>query len=214
MDGEQPRPHLTLVRSPLTYERVVKPTIDFLLGFVFLILAIPVILLSASAVLIVIGRPVFFRQTRVGRRGETFVLYKLRTMLPDRRVAEVPHNGPERRQTHKSKEDPRVLPLGAALRALRLDELPQLLNVIKGDMSLVGPRPELPEIVAEYADWQHQRHDVKPGLTGLWQISSRNGEPMHECTDVDLEYVSAVSLRTDLSILARTPLAMVRRSGY
>jgi len=106
---------------------------------------------------------------------------------------------------------PRV---GALMRAFHLDELPQLWNVIKGDMSLVGPRPELPQIVERYAEWQHRRHVVKPGLTGLWQVSELNGHPMHECTEVDLEYLSTMGLGTDLSILIRTPVAVLRRHGY
>ncbi|HET9260478.1 MAG TPA: sugar transferase, partial [Acidimicrobiia bacterium] len=91
---------------------------------------------------------------------------------------------------------------------------PQLWNVVRGDMSLVGPRPELPEIVANYEEWQHRRHDVMPGLTGLWQVSARNGKPMHECTDVDLRYIEEMSFATDVAILFRTPAAMFHRRGF
>jgi lipopolysaccharide/colanic/teichoic acid biosynthesis glycosyltransferase len=135
-------------------------------------------------------------------------------MIPDRRSGGGTYIGPERRQTHKSPEDPRVTPIGRLLRAVRFDELPQLWNVIKGDMSLVGPRPELPEIVANYEPWQHRRHSVKPGLTGLWQVSHHNGKPMHECTDVDLEYIVQIGIASDISILLKTPAAMFHRRGF
>ena len=212
--GRIARPQLDLVRSRSRYERWIKPVFDRVLGMILLVALTPVLLVTGFLVRLFIGKPVFYRQVRIGAGGEPFELYKLRTMLPDRRVAELPYVGPERRVVHKSKRDPRVLPVGSALRSLRLDEVPQIWNVVKGDMSLVGPRPELPEIVSSYEDWQHRRHAVKPGMTGLWQVSDRNGLPMHECTDLDIDYLSQVSLGTDLSILARTPWAMVRRSGY
>jgi lipopolysaccharide/colanic/teichoic acid biosynthesis glycosyltransferase len=98
---------------------------------------------------------------------------------------------------------------------MRIDELPQFWNVVKGDMSLVGPRPEIPEIVRSYEPWQHQRHMVRPGVTGPWQISHRNGKLMHECTEVDIDYITQVSLIYDLKILASTPRAMIGgRKGY
>lgn len=197
------------------YNRFVKPTIDRVIGLVLLAAATPLIALSALLILISSGRPVFFSQLRVGLNGAPFQLYKLRTMTADRRVEQLPYDGPDRRLTHKSPADPRVGRVGRVLRALRFDELPQFWNVIKGDMSLVGPRPEMPEIVRKYEPWQHHRHTVKPGITGPWQISSHNGKLMHECTDIDLDYISQMSLWTDLRILASTPAAMVgRKKGY
>lgn len=196
------------------YPEVVKPVLDRLAGALLLLVSLPLIVIAALLVRLRMGSPVLYVQMRVGQGGDLFRLYKLRTMTPDRRKRQTHFLGPERRRTHKSKEDPRVLPLGRFLRSWRLDELPQFWNVLKGEMSLVGPRPELPEIVASYEDWQHMRHRVKPGITGIWQISSSNGKPMHECTDLDIEYAANVTLMHDLSILLRTPLAMLTRKGY
>lgn len=206
---------LNLIGPLRSYRTHAKRGVDLIVGSILLVLAGPLVLLAMLLVFITLGRPVIYRQQRVGLDGQWFELYKLRTMVPDRRRGESNgYIGPERREVHKSREDPRVGRVGAWLRALRLDELPQFWNVIKGDMSLVGPRPELPDIVAEYEDWQHLRHTVKPGLTGLWQVSAPNGKLMHECTELDLEYISRISLRTDLGILVKTPSAMVRRRGF
>lgn len=197
------------------YARYVKPALDRVLGTVLLILATPAIGISALLVLVRMGRPVFYRQVRVGKDGRRFEIYKLRTMIQDRRRRAIGFDGPDRRLVHKSENDPRVTGLGRRLRLLRLDELPQLWNVVIGDMSLVGPRPELVDIVETYAPWQHERHDVKPGLTGLWQVSRHNGTPMHECTEIDLAYTRDITLFGDLAILLLTPIAMLgRRGGY
>jgi lipopolysaccharide/colanic/teichoic acid biosynthesis glycosyltransferase len=146
----------------------------------------------------------------------------------DRRVMQVAFEGPDRRsgqdrrsmerrqgdgcrrRNHKSPDDPRHTRLGRFLRRTSLDELPQLINVIRGDLSLVGPRPELPEVVAHYEPWQHARHWVRPGITGLWQVTERgNGEPMHEHVDSDLTYIRALSASTDLRILLVTVLVVI-----
>ncbi|HEX6300678.1 MAG TPA: sugar transferase [Acidimicrobiia bacterium] len=196
------------------YGSRVKPILDVVMGLLLLIVLSPAILVSVGLVAASLGMPVIYTQDRIGLDGRRFKLYKLRTMIHERRSGDGNYIGPERRQTHKSREDPRVTSIGRLLRAVRFDELPQLWNVIKGDMSLVGPRPELPEIVASYDEWQHRRHIVKPGLTGLWQVSHHNGKPMHECTEVDLEYIATMSFSSDLSILLRTPAAMFHRRGY
>ncbi|HEU4319399.1 MAG TPA: sugar transferase [Acidimicrobiia bacterium] len=209
------RAALYQVDPPSLYAGRVKPKADKMLAALLLVLCAPILLSCMAVVRVFIGSPVIFRQQRVGLGGRTFELLKLRTMIPDRRTgAESGYSGPERRVTHKSPADPRVLPVGAVLRALRLDELPQLWNVITGDMSLVGPRPEIPEIVDDYEDWQHARHTVKPGITGLWQVEAPPGRLMHECTELDLQYIDDLSLRTDLEILLRTPLVAFRRQGY
>jgi lipopolysaccharide/colanic/teichoic acid biosynthesis glycosyltransferase len=197
------------------YARLVKPGFDRVVGLALFILTLPILIVAAVLIRLKIGAPIIYQQDRVGVNGETFNLYKLRTMVPDRRQGNADFEGSDRRLTHKSPDDPRVLPLGRTLRAWRLDEIPQFWNVVTGDMSLVGPRPEMPEIVADYEDWQHQRHVVKPGVTGPWQISERNGQLMHECTETDLEYVKDIRFSTDLSILVRTPIAMIGgRRGY
>ena len=155
------------------------------------------------------GRPAVFRQERVGRFGKTFTVYKFRTMMPDRRAVVVPVDGQDRRVNHKSMDDPRHTDLGRFLRKWSLDEIPQFWNLALGHMSLIGPRPELPSIVERYEPWQHRRHEVKPGLTGLWQVSARGDVPMHEATHIDVAYVDDVSLAQDLKIVIRTPKAML-----
>jgi lipopolysaccharide/colanic/teichoic acid biosynthesis glycosyltransferase len=194
------------------YRRFVKPALDRLLGAVLLLLALPLLTGVAVAVWISLGSPVFIRQQRAGLGGTPFRMYKFRTMEPDRRQHRAPFGGPDRRRTHKHPEDPRHTDLGRVLRALSLDELPQLLNVVKGDMSLVGPRPELLEIVARYEPWQHERHEVRPGLTGLWQITHR-GTEMHKHTEVDLSYIQLASFATDCKILLRTVPALLGKEN-
>lgn len=201
-------------RQPSKYERFVKPVIDRVAALVLLIVISPVLVVSMTMLLLAVGRPLVFRQTRVGRDGQPFSMLKFRTMHPDRRVSEGPFTGPERRLTHKSAQDPRHTRVGRWLRKTSIDELPQLVNVLRGQMSLVGPRPELIALVESYEPWQHARHVVKPGLTGLWQTTERGrGRLLHECVDLDLQYIAGLSLRRDASILLRTPLALLRNKG-
>ena len=206
--------HLTLTGPPTTfYARIGKPVFDRAVAAILFLVTLPLVLLVALAVLVVIRPPVLFRQHRVGRDGVPFSVLKFRTMRPDRRRARNPVIE-ERRTTHKSERDPRHTRLGRQLRKWSLDELPQLWNVLRGDMSLVGPRPELVEVVERYEPWQCQRHLVRPGITGLWQVSKRGAGLMHLYTDVDLEYVATMSFRRDLGILLRTiPAALARSSG-
>jgi len=202
-------------RTPSRYERYLKPAVDRLGGVLLLIVTAPLSLAAALAIRITMGNPVILRQARVGRAGVVFTLYKFRTMEPDRRGDNVAYPGDDRRRTHKHPRDPRITPLGRFLRTWSLDELPQFLNVIRGDMSLVGPRPEMVQIVARYEAWQHTRHLVKPGITGLWQISERGDKAMHEATETDLEYLERISFWTDLRIMVLTPLAALGlRRGY
>ena len=197
------------------YVRKVKPVLDRMLAAVALLVLLPVFAVVAGAVYTSLGAPIIFGQRRVGLGGRIFTVYKFRSMEQDRRGAERTYDGFDRRITHKSETDPRLTPTGRLIRRLSLDELPQLINVLRGDMSLVGPRPELPEIVEEhYADWMHRRHAVRPGMTGLWQVSERGNGMMHEHVDVDLDYVDEVSLSGDLRILARTlPAALGSNQG-
>ncbi len=190
------------------YVRFVKPSLDRALALGGLVVAAIPMVLIAAVVAVSMGRPVLFRQRRIGVDGQPFEVLKFRTMRPDRRGQrlDVIH---DRRRTHKSERDPRHTPVGRFLRKYSLDELPQLLNVLRGEMSVVGPRPELDSVVAQYPPVLHQRHLVKPGLTGLWQVSARGAGPMHENGQWDLAYVAHVSLRTDLQILAKTPRALV-----
>lgn len=210
--------HLSCVAPPRGfYVRVGKPLLDRMLAAVLLGATAPVMAVVAALVWLRIGTPVLFRQRRVGLDGEPFNVVKFRTMAPDRRVGErrtSPRGrGSDRRQVHKSDEDPRHTSLGRRLRRWSLDELPQLWNVLRGEMSLVGPRPEMAAIVERYEPWQHQRHLVRPGITGLWQISRRGEGMMHLYTDIDLDYVATIGLVTDLRILLRTVPAALTRSG-
>jgi lipopolysaccharide/colanic/teichoic acid biosynthesis glycosyltransferase len=200
-------------RTPGRYERFVKPVVDRVGAVALLIVLSPVMLACALAVRATLGPGVIFRQTRVGRDGEHFDVLKFRTMHPDRRAGHSRRpGGPERRRTHKTQADPRHTRLGSFLRATSLDELPQLWNVVRGEMSLVGPRPELVGIVDQYADWQHRRHDVRPGLTGLWQVSERDVEGnMHLHVAIDLVYVRELSALTDLRLLLLTIPAVLGR---
>ena len=190
------------------YLRWVKPLFDASAAFVGLVLLLPVAALVALVVRIDLGKGVFFRQRRVGMRGREFTVLKFRTMLNAAPAGAPSGSCPE--HGHKCPNDPRHTTTGKLLRKLSLDEIPQLVNVLRGEMSLVGPRPELPEIVGQYEPWQHERHKVKPGLTGLWQVTERgNGKLMCQSTTPDVVYARTVSLRTDLSILARTVPAML-----
>ncbi|MGH9166976.1 MAG: sugar transferase [Acidimicrobiia bacterium] len=201
--------------EPGSYDRFVKPVLDRLAAVVLSGVTLPLAVVIILAIRRTMGRPAILTQQRVGRYGKVFTMYKFRTMLPDRRRQQQPYPWPDRRRSHKSPDDPRITPLGRFLRKWSLDELPQLWNVALGQMSLVGPRPELVEIVARYEAWQHLRHLVKPGITGIWQISARGEGLMHESTDIDLQYLTRASFLTDLKILLWTvPAALGRRPGY
>jgi lipopolysaccharide/colanic/teichoic acid biosynthesis glycosyltransferase len=204
-----------LARARGAYTRSVKPVIDRVGATLLLIAAAPWMLLIAIAVAIRIGRPIIFRQERVGQDGKLFTVYKFRTMTGDRRSQEIVYESEDRRVSHKREDDPRLTPLGRRLRRWSADELPQLWNVIRGDMSIIGPRPELPSIVGRFEPWQHERHAVKPGLTGYWQVYARgDGHLMHERTDLDVAYVRSIGLRTDLKILLLTiPALLGLRKG-
>jgi len=183
-----------------------KRLFDLFFGLVALILALPLMALSVLMVYLEDGPPVIFRQTRVGKDGNLFVMFKIRTMVKN---AEQLHSRVEKRDSdgnliHKMKDDPRVTRIGRVLRRFSLDELPQLFNVLGGTMSLVGPRPEIPSLAEKYEPWQRQRLDVLPGMTGWWQINSRNHQPMYLHIEDDLYYIQNYSIWLDLQIIART----------
>lgn len=195
------------------YLRFVKPACDRFFAAVILVVLSPILLFTSIALRLTMGKGVLFRQERIGKGGVPFTVLKFRTMKADRRQERVVVES-DRRKTHKSTSDPRHTRLGRFLRAIGIDELPQFINVLRGEMSIIGPRPELPIVVEKYAQWQHLRHDVRPGLTGLWQVSERgNGEAMHDRVDVDLSYCDSVGLLTDLRILIATPFALMRARG-
>lgn len=206
-------PHLSLVRSRGVYERRIKRPFDIVLGSLLAVIALPVVLVVALLVRLRLGRGVFYSQERVGRDGTTFTIWKFRTMRPDRRqrrddVAQ------DRRMAHKAEDDPRHTGFGRLLRKLSLDELPQLWNVLRGDMSLVGPRPEIHEVAVRRGYYDHIRHDVRPGMTGPYQTSDlRLSGDLRDGLDADVDYVSSISLRSDLRYLARTVSTMLGGSS-
>ncbi|MEV4636183.1 exopolysaccharide biosynthesis polyprenyl glycosylphosphotransferase [Actinoplanes sp. NPDC049548] len=195
--------------------RVIKDLFDRLGALVLLIVFGPLLLTVALCVRLTSRGPVLFRQVRVGRDGSEFRIFKFRSMYVDAeaRLAELRHLNEHDGVLFKIRDDPRVTPVGRWLRRLSLDELPQLLNVLLGQMSLVGPRPPLPSEVAAYADDVRRRLAVKPGMTGLWQVSGRSDLPWEEAVRLDLRYVENWSLSLDLVILLRTMTAVVRSSG-
>ena len=197
----------------LTYCFMFKRWFDMLFASVLLIILAPVLLIIACATWLDMRGAIIYRQHRVGRYGQTFTMYKFRTMTPDRRQARDSYTGPDRRKAHKTASDPRVTRTGKLLRRTSLDELPQLFNVLRGEMSIIGPRPELPEIVGKYEPWQHQRHLVLPGLTGWWQTHGRSGFMMHEHTELDIYYVENISFWLDVRILLGTVRALASRAG-
>jgi lipopolysaccharide/colanic/teichoic acid biosynthesis glycosyltransferase len=196
--------------------RLPKEIVERLAAATVLLLASPVLAAIALAIIFTDGRPVLFRQTRIGQNGEPFVMLKFRTMVrnADQVKAGLAHlNLNSDGVLFKAKSDPRVTRVGAVLRRYSLDELPQLFNVVGGSMSLVGPRPPLPEEVEKYTEEVRRRLLVKPGLTGLWQVSGRSDLPWDEAVRLDLSYVENWSLALDALILLRTPTATVKGTG-
>lgn len=199
--------------------------LDLCLAAVTLIVVAPILLTIALAVRLDSKGPVLFRQARAGRNGQQFTVNKFRTMRTDADesvhrayVEGLIHGQAERvsdgrRELYKLAVDDRVTPVGRFLRRWSLDELPQLLNVLIGDMSLVGPRPVIPYEVERYPSWYHERFAVKPGLTGLWQISGRNERTYEEMVELDIEFARAWSPSLYLRVLLRTPIVVLTRRG-
>ncbi len=195
--------------------RIAKRTFDILFSALGLLVLSPFFLLMAVAIKLDSKGSVFFRQSRVGLSGRTFNCYKFRSMRTDAEKLqdELAHlnerNGPVFKITH----DPRVTRLGIFIRKYSLDEFPQLYCVLRGDMSLVGPRPPLPKEVAVYEPHHLRRLEVKPGLTGLWQVSGRDLSDFEQWVRLDVHYIDTLSLWNELVILARTPLAVLSGKG-
>jgi exopolysaccharide biosynthesis polyprenyl glycosylphosphotransferase len=196
---------------------VAKRVFDLGFATVGLLLTLPLWLLIAGMVKISSPGPVFFRQRRVGHRGRPFTILKFRTMRngADDMLQELRALNEADGPLFKLRDDPRVTRAGRWLRRWSLDELPQILNVIRGDMSLVGPRPPLPEEVREYEEWQFDRLEVPPGITGLWQISGRSDLSFDEYVRLDLFYIENWSLAYDFFIVAKTlPVLLSKRGAY
>jgi lipopolysaccharide/colanic/teichoic acid biosynthesis glycosyltransferase len=198
-----------------------KRALDETIAAIALTLAAPILLMIAMLIRITSTGPVLFRQTRIGAGGREFVMLKFRTMK--HRCSDDLHrtyvkdllDGAATQQDglFKLHNDPRITAVGRALRKLSLDELPQLFNVLRGEMSLVGPRPALPWELRMFPAWAYRRLEVLPGVTGLWQVGGRNRLTMLEGLELDVEYVDHRSLWLDLRILAKTPFALLAGSA-
>ncbi|MDQ2970201.1 MAG: sugar transferase [Acidobacteriota bacterium] len=194
---------------------VVKRALDLAVSLFLFFVTLPIQLLAAIAIKLTSSGPVFFRQVRCGLNGRHFTLLKFRTMDAgaEQRLFEVSHLNEMSGPVFKMSKDPRLTMVGRILRRLSIDELPQLVNVIRGDMSLVGPRPPLPEEVAHYQPWQRRRLSMNPGLTCLWQVSGRNEVDFDRWMALDLKYIDTWSPMLDLKILLKTVPAVLSGRG-
>jgi exopolysaccharide biosynthesis polyprenyl glycosylphosphotransferase len=221
-------PMIRLFREPLSSgSRLLKRSFDIVISALSIALLFPVWLLIALLIKLDSKGPVFYTQERVGMDGRLFLVFKFRTMkagadskshreyqkafIEGRAEANLAADG---KPTYKLFADPRITRVGKALRRTSLDEVPQLLNVLMGDMSIVGPRPPIPYEVEAYELWHRKRLDMKPGLTGLWQVSGRNRLPFEEMVRLDLFYIENWSLLLDLKIILRTGLVMIGGEGF
>jgi exopolysaccharide biosynthesis polyprenyl glycosylphosphotransferase len=195
--------------------QVLKGLFDRMTALIALVLLSPLLLGFAVAIRLSDGGPAFFTQTRVGRYSKVFRIYKFRTMVVDAeaRLAELKARNDNDGILFKMRRDPRITTMGLFLRKYSVDELPQLFNVVRGEMSLVGPRPALPDEAARYADHVRRRLDVKPGLTGMWQVGGRSDLSWEESVRLDLRYVENWSFALDLQILWKTIAVILRGSG-
>lgn len=204
------------ITDPFGY-RATKRAFDLIVGSGILLLLLPVIPLVALMIRFDSEGPVFYRQQRIGMGGRPFRFYKFRSMRADsdRLRADLEARNELTGPVFKIKNDPRVTAVGQFLRRSSLDEIPQIFNVLKGDMSIVGPRPALPGEVARYEAWHRRRLDVKPGITCLWQVAGRSHVDFDEWMRLDIEYMSRRSLRTDVAIFVKTiPAVIARRGAY
>lgn len=184
------------------YVLYVKRPMDFILAFLALIVLIPVLLSIAILVRIKLGSPIFFKQERPGLNGNLFIMYKFRTMTNEKDS-----------EGNLLSDDIRLTKFGKFLRSTSLDELPELWNIIKGDMSIVGPRPLLVQYLPLYNDFQKQRHDTLPGLTGLAQVNGRNNLSWSEKFEWDIRYVNNVTFSGDVSIFFKTIISVFKQKG-
>jgi exopolysaccharide biosynthesis polyprenyl glycosylphosphotransferase len=198
------------------WELLLKGILDRLFGFIGVIVFAPLLIFVSLLIKLTSKGPVLFKQIRCGVNGRKFVFYKFRTMVADaeQKKKELEHKNPKK-IVFKIADDPRITRVGKFLRKTSIDELPQLLNVLRGDMSFVGPRPPVPGEVDKYEDWQRRRLSMKPGLTCLWQVKGRAELDFDEWMKLDLEYIDTWSLMLDLKILLRTvPAVLSTRGAY
>jgi lipopolysaccharide/colanic/teichoic acid biosynthesis glycosyltransferase len=222
---EQQQQALSRVVSEPRWRSLLRRIVDVVFASALILLFGPILIAVAVAVRLDSHGPALFRQRRVGYHEREFTLFKFRSMRLDadprghkeyvtaliKGEGEKPSGGGE--DLYKLAVDNRITPVGRWIRKWSLDELPQLFNVLFGDMTLVGPRPAIPYEVAEYPTWYLQRFSVKPGLTGYWQVSGRNERTYEEMVRLDIEYAERRSLGLDLSILVKTPWVVLSRKG-
>lgn len=201
--------------EPLDLTKYVKIVIDMVGALFGIVILSPLSLLIALSIKLDDGGPILFKQIRVGKNGKTFVFYKFRTMnveAEDQKKA-LKHLNDMSGPVFKISNDPRVTRIGRFLRRTSMDELPQFYNILKGDMSLVGPRPPLPSEVEQYDAWQCRRLSIKPGITCLWQVNGRNNIDFDKWVKLDLEYIDNWSLWLDFKIITRTIPAILKGDG-
>lgn len=186
--------------------RTCKRLFDVVASACGLVLLSPVFLATAIAIKLDDGGPVFYNQERIGKDGKPFKMYKFRSMKvnADQEIEKLQKHNEVDGAMFKMKNDPRITRVGKFIRKTSIDEFPQLLNVLLGQMSIVGPRPPLPREVAEYTDYDKQRLYVRPGCTGLWQVTVRNSVGFHEMVNIDLDYIKRRSFHLDLEIMLKT----------
>ena len=184
------------------YEKYIKRPQDFLCALVAIIVLSPIMAITAIVVRVKIGTPILFKQERPGKNSKIFKLYKFRTMTNEK-----DENG------NLLPDDERLTTFGKCLRATSLDELPELLNILKGDMAVVGPRPLLVKYLPRYNSHQARRHEVRPGFTGLAQVNGRNSISWEEKFDLDVKYVDQISFLNDWRIIAETAFVVLKRDG-
>jgi lipopolysaccharide/colanic/teichoic acid biosynthesis glycosyltransferase len=217
-----PAQKASMLRGP-GYQRL-KRVFDIVIALLLLPMCSILLVLIAVAIKLYSPGPIFYRQERIGKNGKSFMMYKFRSM-------HVGNNNQSHRQfvqqmirdnlrpqdvglkVMKLKDDPRITRPGKLLRIISLDELPQFINVLRGDMSIVGPRPPLPYEVELYDDWHKRRLDVLPGITGLWQVTAHNQVSFDEMVRIDLDYIQSMNFWLDLKIMLLTPLEMLRGKG-
>ncbi|HEX5711811.1 MAG TPA: sugar transferase [Solirubrobacterales bacterium] len=227
LSREQQQQALADSASESRWLAALRRLFDIVFATTLIVLFSPILIAVAVAVRLDSHGPSLFRQRRVGHREREFTLFKFRSMRLDAdprghkeyvtaliKGADGSANGDgEGKDLYKLAVDNRITPVGRWIRKWSLDELPQLFNVLLGDMTLVGPRPAIPYEVAEYPNWYLQRFSVKPGLTGYWQVSGRNERTYEEMVRLDIEYAERRSLGLDLSILVKTPWVVLSRKG-
>ncbi|MBU7320064.1 sugar transferase [Paenibacillus oleatilyticus] len=195
-----------ITKSSDVYVKYVKTAIDLILSIALILLLLPVLIMVAILIKLESEGPVVFKQHRIGKGGKPFVIYKFRSMY-----THVAREG----RSPENDQDPRITKVGRFIRKTSLDELPQLFNILKGDMSFIGPRPEQKSIVEQYyTDTENGRFSIKPGITGLWQISEDRKKPIHENLHHDLYYIKRASFWLDIKIIFGTLRVMIKSNTH